>query len=183
MDYRINRLSPYGESKQYHLFGQDDRLLLVADHNSPWLTGLPGSHVRFGRATGDVVASMDLKVPMRTKNGRQHTAYAIVKDHAVFAIINKHVIPERTPYYVVEVDGILWLALSSNDEPKHYAIYNEVPSDLLVYDEPSQSDLPNPIGSIYHDIGDYDYQIVMPPTRPQNPALVALSLTFLIDLE
>ncbi len=182
MDYRINRLSPFGESRQYHLFGQDDRLLLVADYKSPWLANLPKSHVRFGRSNGSEVASMDLKAPERMKNGRQHTAYAIVKDHAVFAIINKHVIPERPPYYVVEVADILWLALSSNDEPKHYSIYDEVPSDLLVYDEPSQSDLPNPIGQVYHGIGDHHYQIVMPPTRPQNPALVALSLSFLIDL-
>lgn len=182
MDYRILRLSPFGESRQFHLFDRDDRLRLVADHNSPWLSGLPGSHVRFGLPSGDQTAIMDLKAPERIKNGRQHTAYAVVKNHAVFAILNKHVIPGRPPYYVIEVGELLWLALPNTDEPKHYSLYNEVPSDLMVYDEPTQSDLPDPIGSVYHGIGDYDYQIAMPPHQPQNPSLIALSLAFLIDI-
>ena len=182
MDYRIQRLSSYGESKQFHLFGQEDRLELVADYNSPWLSGLSGSHVRFGLPSGDMVAFMDLKAPERMKNGRQHTAYAIVKDHAVFAIVNKHLIPERLPYYVLEVADILWLALPNANEPKHFSLYNEVPADLMVYDEPTQSDLPNAIGNIYHDIGEYDYQIVMPSNQPQSPSLIALALTFLIDI-
>lgn len=181
MDYRIQRLSSYGESTQFHLYDRDSKLTLVADHNSPWLSGLPGSHVRFGLPSGDMVAFMDLKAPEREKNGRQHVAYAIVKDHAVFAIINKHMLPERVPYFVIEVADILWLALSTTNEPKTYSVYNEVPSDLLVYDEPTHSDLPGAIGNIYHGIGDYDYQILMPPTKPQHPDLIALALTFLID--
>lgn len=181
MDYRIKRLPPFEESKQFHLFDREDRLRLVADHNSPWLTGLPGSHVQFGKPSGVMVASMDLKAPERVKNGRQHTAYAIVKDHAVFAILNKHVIPDKQPYYIIEVGELLWLALPHTDEPKHYSLYDEVPSDLMVYDEPNHSDLPDAIGNIYHEIGDYDYQAALPTVRTQDPTLITLALVFLID--
>ena len=182
MDYHIQRLpSQQDPARQYHLYSHESKLVLVADYGSPWLSGLPNSHVRFGLPSGDLVGIMDLKAPEDMKDGRQHTAYALVLDHAVFAIINKHTIPERLPYYVIEVADILWLALPKEDQPKHYSLYNEVPSDLMVYDEPTQSILPEPIGHVFHAVGEYDYQIVMPSLLPKNPNLIALALTFLID--
>lgn len=183
MDYRIKRLSSNRESNQYHLYDRDNKLILVADHGSPWLEGLPRSHVRFAKPDGIGIASMDLKAPERTKFGRQHMAYALVANHAVFAIINKYWKDKQPPYFVVEVADILWLVLSNKEEPKNFALYNEVPADLMVFDEVSQSSLPDSVGNIYHGIGEYDYQISMPPVHPDNSALVTLALIFLIDTE
>lgn len=182
MDYRIQQLSSSGESRQYHLYDEKGKLALVADFGSPWLVGLPGSYVRFGLPSGNLVALMDMKAPGREKNGRQHIAYAIQQNHAVSAIINRHSVDERRPYYVIEVGDLLWLALpSSSNATHHYTLYNEVPSDLMVYDEPTEAALPDPVGYVYADIADFDYQIVLPSQRPRNPQLIALAFAFLID--
>lgn len=181
MDYRIQRLSHDGESRQYHLYDDSSKLRLVADFGSPWLAGLPGTYVRFGLPSGNMVALMDMKAPEREKNGRQHTAYAIQQDHAVFAIINRHTVEGREPYYVIEVADLLWLVLPTTGSTHHYTLYNEVPSDLMVYNEPTEAALPEPVGYVYSDIADFDYQIVLPAQRPKNPQLIALAFAFLID--
>lgn len=181
MDYRIQRLSTSGESRRYHLYDESSKVIMVADYGSPWLVGLPGSYVRFGLPSGNLVALMDMKAPERVKNGRQHTAYAIQQNHAVSAIINRHTVDDRRPYYVIEVGELLWLALPSSKAIHHYTLYNEVPSDLMVYDEPTEAALPDPVGYVYADIADFDYQIVLPSQRPRNPQLIALAFAFLID--
>jgi hypothetical protein len=180
MDYRIRRLPPLEESRQYHLYDQENRLGLVADFGSPWLGGLRGSYVRFGLPSSDLVALMDVSVSSRKKNGRSHIAYAIQQNHAVSAILNKYQVGDKPPYFVIEADEQLWLALPQADQ-KHYLLYNEVPSDLMITNEPVTTSLPAPIGTIYFEIGEYDYQIVMPPQELNFPQLIMLALVFLID--
>ncbi len=158
---------------------------MIADHGTPWLPDDPQQHVRFALPSGDTVATMDLTwAPKPGRNGRQHIAYAIIVDHAVYAIINKYWNTKKAnaqPYYVVEVAETLWLVLGKESDHQHFSLYGEVPSDLMIYDEPHQAELPDPIGYLYAGLGEYDFNIVMPTYQITYPALVSLALIFLVD--
>ena len=186
MDFGTLRLpadSP--EIKRYHLFDKKGKMILVADHGTPWLPADPQKHVRFALPSGDVVATMDLTwAAKKGRNGRQHTAYAIIVDHAVYAIINKYWDAnndEVRPYFVIEVVETLWLVLGKETENSHYSIYGEVPPDLMILNEPNQSELPDPIGFLYAGLGEYDFNIAMPTHQIDYPALVSMALIFLLD--
>ncbi|KAA3657937.1 MAG: hypothetical protein DWQ04_26655 [Chloroflexi bacterium] len=187
MDFGILRLpSDIPTVKRYHLFDKKGKMILVADHGTPWLPDDPERHVRFALPAGDTLATMELtwtKKPGR--NGRLHTAYAIILDHVVYAIINKYLntrVENAQSYYVVEVAETLWLALSKETDDQHYSLYGQVPSDLMIYDEPQQAKLPDPIGFLYAGLsGEYDFNIAMPTHQINYPALVSLALVFLVD--
>ncbi|MCA9929538.1 MAG: hypothetical protein KC419_13725 [Anaerolineales bacterium] len=186
MDFGIVRLSSeWPGAKLYHLYDKKGKLRVVADHGTPWLPVDPQQHVRFARPSGDLVATMDLTwLPKQQRNGRHHVAYAIIIDHAVYAILNKYWDGndnQAAPYFVLEAGEELWLALDKPHEDRHYTLYDEVPSDLMITSDPQQSQLPEPIGYLYQGLGEYDYNIVFPTEQLQHPALVSLALIFLID--
>ena len=186
MDFGILRLpSGLPTIRRYHLFDKKGKMILVADHGTPWLPNDPQQHVRFALPSGDIVATMDLTWAAKPeRNGRQHIAYAIIVDHAVYAIINKYWHTKKAnaqSYFVVEVAETLWLVLGKESDNQHYSLYGEVPSDLMIYDEPQQADLPDPIGYLYADLGEFDFNIVMPTHQINYPALVSLALIFLVD--
>lgn len=190
MDYRIQRVhTDWPTARCYHAYDSRGKLVLVADHGTPWLVPDPQQQMRFGLPSGDELASMDLTWSgKRSRNGRQHVAYAIILDHAVYAIINKYweetADPEeKPPYYVLEISDMLWLALGKEGDSRSYAFYDEVPSDLMIYDRPQQSDLPEPIGHLYQGLGVYDFNVVMPLQAISRPALVMLALAFLVDVD
>lgn len=187
MDYGIKRVrTDWPTARCYHVYDNRNRLILVADHGTPWLQPDPQQQVRFALPSGEPQASMDLTwMAKRSRNGRQHIAYAIILDHAVFAIINKYWEEAADtgvlPYYVLEIADTLWLALAKPGADRHFAFYDEVPSDLMIYEQPQQSELPQPIGHIYHGLGHYAYNVAMPVQQLRHPALVALAMAFLID--
>jgi len=160
-------------------------MILVADHGTPWLPDDPQQHVRFALPSGDTVATMDLTWAAQSgRNGRQHIAYAIVMDHAVYAIINKYWnanAEDAQPYFVIEVAETMWLVLGKESDNQHYTLYDQVPSDLMIYDQPLQSELPDPVGYLYAGLGEHDFNIVMPTHQINYPALVSLALIFLVD--
>jgi hypothetical protein len=187
MDYGIQRLSSsIPDVRRYHLFDSQNKLKLVADHGTPWILPAGSNQVRFGLPSGEVRATMDLTWTAREKrNGRQHVAYAIIVDHAVYAIINRysHVEDNGQPdYFVLEVADTLWLALGKANSAGHYTLYDEIPSDLMISDTPEQADLPDPIGYLYQGLGEFDYNVVIPQKQITEPTLIALALSFLIDL-
>lgn len=189
MDFGIKRL-PFtaADDRRYHLYDQTGKLILVADSGSPWLRDRVGNHVRFATPSGVQMATLDLTYETkRQRNGRQHVAYAVIVDHAVFCIINKYW-QDKTdaaprPYFVLEVAELLWLVLQKPGDAPNFALFTGLPADLLVYNEPAVSDLPDPIGHIYHDVGGYDYNLMMPAKGLGQPSLIALVLAFLIDLD
>jgi len=92
MRFGIRRLDAGGDNgRRYHLFDEDGRVELVADYGSRWLAAEPGHHVRFARSSGDVVASMRLPRPLLPGHNRQRSvSYAVILNHAVYAIINEY---------------------------------------------------------------------------------------------
>jgi len=186
MDFGILRLpSDLPSVKRYHLFDKKGKMILVADHGTPWLLDDPQRHVRFALPSGDTMATMDLTWAAKPKrNGRLHIAYAIILDHAVYAIINKYQntkVENAIPYYVIEVAETLWLVLGKKSDNQHYSVYGDVPSDLMIYDEPEQAKLPDPIGFLVAGLDDYDFKIAIPTHQINYPALVSLALIFLVD--
>ena len=188
MRFGIRRLDAGGQNgRRYHLFHEDGRIELVADQGSPWLPAEPDRHVRFARANGDIVASMVLpQRAARRSNGQQSLSYVIILDHAVYAIINEHhgsteAEGAPSPYFIVEVEGMQWLGLKQPGQTACFSLYDAVPADLTIYDEPLEVPLPAPVGQITRSAGEYDFTAEMPAGRLANAALILLALTFMIE--
>lgn len=154
--------------------------MLVADHATPWLANFPSSYVRFADRAGKPLGSMDMTPMEKNRNGRSHSAYALVVDHAVFAILNRYQETPHPAYFVVESGESLWVALPTTDEAFQYNLYDEVPADLMTSEQPLQTQMES-IGQIYQGVGEYDYRIDMPLLGSQDPGLLALALAFLIN--
>jgi len=185
MDFSVTFLpSDSASIRRYHLFDDSGKLALIADYGTPWLP-FPQKHVRFALPSAVVVATMDLTWEEKGRgkgNGRQHIAYAIIKDHAVYAIINKYAEPDSDKaYFVLEVGDMLWLVLGKDSPDRRYNFYDQLPSDLLIHHRPNQLDLPEPIGHLYKGLGVYDYNVVIPEDLVADPDLLSLALIFLID--
>ena len=119
VDFGIKRLRAEQKdaSRVYHLFDRDDTLKLVADYGSPWhLSEHADRTVRFAETSGKTIAHMDLAATdMKTTGSRQSRDYAIVLNHAVYAILSEYHShdndsTERT-YFVMRVADSMWLAL------------------------------------------------------------------------
>lgn len=188
MKFGVRRLnSNLQYSRRYHLFDEDGRLELVADHGSPWLLADPDRTVRFARANGDAVASMALpRQRPESGNGQHSVSYAIILNHAVYAIVNEHQDSTKTDsvlstYFTIEVEGMRWLALKQPARDAYVCLYDEVPADLTIYEEPLEAPLPEPVGEIHQSTGEYDLTAEISAGRLTQTALVLLALIFLVD--
>lgn len=196
MDFGIQRLQVAGTEAgaPYHLYDRDGRLILVADTGTPWITADARQHVRFALPDGKEVATLDLPLDSKghTKKEARHTAYAIIQNHAVYAIINEYTRPaaegkKARPYFVLEVETAMWLAMPQRSEGGviHYAIYDEVPPGINTPEGVAVADFPEPIGAIRSGAAGspppYDYTVDLTLGYITHSALVILALVFLID--
>jgi hypothetical protein len=196
MDFGIRRLRVAGmeAGAPYHLFDRDGRLILVADTGTPWITADARQHVRFALPDGKEVATLDLpwNGKSQPKKEVRHTAYAIIQNHAVYAIINEYTRPaaegkKARPYFVIEVETAMWLAAAQRGEGgvATYAVYDEVPPGINTPEGVAIADFPEPIGTIKQGTADgnllYDYTVQLVLGRVTHSALVVLALVFLID--
>jgi hypothetical protein len=197
ISYRVRRLHAPGEmARRYHLFDRADQLLLVADQGSAWLPPDRPPGVRFARADGERVASMDLPRPTDRRPERQHN-YAIIHEHAVYALITTPVRPPSGatgpltsssgivwPFMrlMLEVEGHRWLGLRWREEAGPLLVlYDAVAAGLSLTVERDSSDLPEPLGLLEVGAGDYDFDLTLPAGRLEQGALVGLALAFLVD--
>ncbi len=185
--FGVKRLPIVENGRRYHLYDTQDQLILVADHGSPWLPQDPKRHVRFARPDGHPVASLDLPSPPTGDESPAHSvSYAIIFDHAVYAILNEY---DRSldnkaldlPYFVLEAEGKRWLACGSCNADPFFALYDQVPAGLSVYTEPQTEELPDPVGLLEQDSNAFDLWISLPNGRFRQGALLSLALVFLID--
>ncbi len=188
MNFSVQRLHTEEDSaRRYHLFNGRGKLTLVADYGSPWLRGAEDAQrqVRFAWSSGELVATLDLpEKGERQADDLVHTSYALILDHAVYAIINAYQAgnePDTTPYFTIEVEGMVWLVWGKEQDDALFTLYDQVPSNLAVSDNPLESGLIEPIGRIHRTQGDYDLTITLPDQRLHEAALLALALLFLID--
>lgn len=196
MDFGIRRLNLGGTAgaTPYHLYERDDRLILVADTGTPWIVSDARQHVRFALPDGREVATLDLpwNGKAQAKKEARHNAYAIIQNHAVYAILNELSQPatgsnKPLPYYIIEVEAEMWLAIGQRLEGGtfDYALYDQVPTGMNTAAGLVRDDLPDPIGTIQTRgiIGDppYDYTVNLILGRVTHTALIALALVFLID--
>jgi len=188
--------APGEMARRYHLFDRADQLLLVADQGSAWLPADQPPGVRFARADGERVASMDLPRPTDRRPERQHN-YAIIHEHAVYALITTPVRPPSGatgpltsssgivwPFMrlMLEVEGHRWLGLRWREEAGPLLVlYDAAAAGLSLAVERDSSDLPEPLGLLEVGAGDYDFDLTLPAGRLEQGALVGLALVFLID--
>lgn len=187
MDFRISRLHADQDSARYHLFNEQNRLILVADHGSPWLPPDLRGNVRFARPNGELVAKLHLSQTAVKRNRRRpYTDYAIILNHAVYAIIQEYHSPISTnehlsfPYFILNVEGLKWLALKP-DADSFFALYDRVPFWLGRATRAGQPDLPRPVGHIAQTAVGYDFTITFSTARLNHSPLISLALIFLID--
>ena len=196
MDFGIRRLQVAGmeAGAPYHLFDRDGRLILVADTGTPWIQADARQHVRFALPDGKEVATLDLpwNGKVHPKKEARNVAYAIIQNHAVYAIINEYTRAaadgkKTRPYFVMEVETAMWLAMAQRGEggALSYAIYDEVPPGINTPDGVAVADFPEPIGRVQRGAsgGDppYDYTVDLALGRVTHSALIVLALVFLID--
>ncbi len=188
--------APGEMARRYQLFDRADQLLLVADQGSAWLPADQPPGVRFARADGERVASMDLPRPTDRRPERQHN-YAIIHEHAVYALITTPVRPPSGatgpltsssgivwPFMrlMLEVEGHRWLGLRWREEAGPLLVlYDAAAAGLSLAVERDSSDLPEPLGLLEVGAGDYDFDLTLPAGRLEQGALVGLALVFLID--
>lgn len=180
MKFAIKRLPSHDAARRYHLYDDASQLVLVADHGSPWLPNEPFRHVRFALPNGHPIASLDLPWASEPTRSEDATSYAVIFDHAVYAIINAYVgDPRPFPYHIAEVEGHRWVVIPH--ETSHH-IYAGVPSGLSYCDDPQELDLPERIGTITAVDNPIAVELDPPPEDAlHETALFALALAFLLD--
>jgi hypothetical protein len=189
MDFGVRFLEPHSEVLQRcHFYNDQGKLSLVAEYGTPWQED-ENSKIRIATPGGEPLATLDFPgVETTGKQGKGRIAYALIHDHAVYAIITKHAPmdlddDDALPYFTVEVEGERWLALGEKENGRSavskFNLCDEAPSSLDVYANP-QDACNEAIGKIRRILGDYDYDITFPANRFQQPELISLALAFLI---
>lgn len=185
MDFGIVRLSAeQGSGRRYHLFDGKGKLRLVADYASPWLPTDDGNRVRFAKPGGQVVASLDLPEDEGVvRNGRIHTSYALILDHAVYAILNKYEEEnsDKPPFFTIEADGMTWLAWNQPNADTWLDLYNEIPTNLMVVNDPIESAQITPVGALKPADGKYNLAVTLPVNPFHHADVIILALIFLFD--
>lgn len=185
MNFGIKRLyAEEGSGRRYHLFDGKGKLALVVDYGSPWLPVDSPRRVYLARSGGQVVATFDLaEGEGRGRNGRSRTSYALIVDHAVYAILNEY--QETTgaepPFFTIEVDGVIWLAWSETEDDALLTLYSDVPSNLMIVNDPFESGQLNPVGVAYRVTGEYDFTVTLSVNPLHRADLIALCLIFLFE--
>jgi hypothetical protein len=191
MEYRIKFLE--GQEKgahRGHLYVGQDRLSLVADFGTPWLTGESGK-MRIARPSGEVIALLEFPgVTGTSKGGRSYISYALIYDDAVYAIITKYPWPEpkeagTLPYFVIEAEGQKWLALGElgNGRFPHasFVLCDDMSDNLKIYARPFDECATDPAGQINQSADDRtEFQVMLPDGRFHQSQIILLALVFLI---
>lgn len=185
MDFAIRRLSAERDSgRRYHLFDGKGQLRLVADYASPWLPADEQNRVRFARSGGQLVASLDLPEERgRVRNGRSHTSYALILDHAVYAILNKYQEEhsDKPPFFTIEADDLTWLAWPDPQAQSLLTFYSDVPAGLMLVNDPQDLAGRDPAGIVDQAAGEYDFRVTLPVNPLHHVDLILLALVFLAD--
>jgi hypothetical protein len=186
VDFNVKRLDTNEALIQrYHLYDSQNKLTLVADYGSPWLPKNLRQRVRFARPDGGFVAALDLSAAMRAKNRGRHITYAIIINHAVYAIVNEHrPLPgnkDAPPlsHFVLEMEGMAWAALPQ--DPALFVLYDASPTSKSPAAQSPAAQSREPIGCILPTSGAYDFTVTLPAESLKKAALMALAITFLID--
>jgi hypothetical protein len=188
MEYGIRFLEPHSEALQRcHFYDDQGKLNLVAEFGTPWQQE-EISKIHIATPGGELLATLDFPgVGTIGKQGRGRIGYALIHDHAVYAIITKHAPldadEEALPYFSIEVEGERWLALGERENGRlpssKFFLCDNAPSDLAVYANPLDA-CSEAIGKIRCVVGDYNYDVTFPNGRFQQPRLISLALVFLI---
>ncbi len=186
MEFQIKRVFVEDEpTRCYHLYNQQEKLILVADHDTPWLPDNSHHQVRFARADGELVASLDLPWQAdEANNGMMFTRHAIILNHAVYAIITVYWASDemgRRPYLIIEVEDHRWFAMCRRPELFDFAIYDEVPANLTIVDELLEEELPPAVGFLRAAADGRQFDLSLPGNILQKTAVIALSILFLLD--
>ena len=194
VSFRIRRLPDDDPAvRRYHLFDRAEQLLLVADQGSGWLPPGP-PQVRFARADGERVATMELPRPDERRADRKQN-YAVIYEHAVYALITSMDLSSGTsplnpppvgprPFdrLRIEVEGNRWLGLcwTGEEEGPLLVLYDAAAAGLSPAIDPEAVDLPEPIGLVETG-GEYEFELTLPAGRPSQGALLGMALVYLID--
>lgn len=189
MEFGIRFLEPYSEALQRcHFYDAQGMLTLVAEMGTPWHED-ESSKIRIATSSGEVLATLDFPgVETTGKQGQGRIDYALIHDHAVYAIITKYAPlnpgeEDALPYFTVEAEGERWLALGERDNGRlplsKFSLCDNAPSDLSVYADPLDA-CSQTLGQIRRVTGDLDYDVTFPDGRFQQPRLISLALVFLI---
>ncbi len=183
MNFGVVRLHSMQESaRRYHLFDDKDKLALVADYASPWLPADEPRRIWFAGADGAVMATLDLpEGEGRARNGRIHTSYALILDHAVYAIFNKYETEHddsAAPYFIIEVEGVTWLAWNYPEDGDLFTLYDQGRTSVSIPPEPDER---TPIGIIQRAHHQHDFSISLSVEQLRFAPLLLLALIFLID--
>ncbi len=191
MEYRIKFLEGQEKGVQRcHLYVGQDRLALVADFGTPWLANEPGK-VRIGRPSGEVIASLEFPgLESISKGGKPRISYALIYDHAVYAIITKYPWPEpkepgALPYFVLEAEEQKWLALGElqNGRTPHvrFVLCDDMSDNLQIYARPFDECAADPGGQIDQAEDDKtEFKVTLPDGRFRQSQIILLALVFLI---
>lgn len=181
-DFTVRRLPVVESDRRYHMFDDQNQLVLVADYRSPWLQAAGEDHVRLARPDGRLVATLDMTEARPSARRKQHgRSYAIIHDYAVYGILNDlRLNGARRPAYSIEVEGTRWLAFAPDEDRLVYNLYDRVPGQLGKDVPPDPERLPHPVGLLEGAAGSV-YALTLPAGFLRQRELVGLSLVFLID--
>lgn len=189
MEFGIRFLEPHTEALQRcHFYDDQGKLTLVAEFGTPWQEE-EISKIHIATPDGERLATLDFPgVETTGKQGRGRIGYALIHDHAVYAIITKHAPLDSDddralPYFSIEAEGSRWLALGERENGRlpisNFLLCDNPPTNLAVYANPMDA-CSETIGKIRRVIGEYDYDGTFPDDRFQEPQLISLALAFLI---
>mgnify|MGYP001335335143 CR=1 FL=1 len=190
MDYSVRFLQLDSNGKHCgHLYVGQNRLSLVADYGSPWLKDEPGK-VRLARPSGEFIASLEFPgLKTTSKGGNPRTNYALVYDHAVYAIITEYPWPQpnepdAAPYFEIETEGQRWVALNRPADGRSptacYVLCADAPANFQPYTQPLDNCLSDPVGQIDRQEAASEFVVMLPDGRFRQAQLILLSLVFLI---
>ncbi|MBK8988997.1 MAG: hypothetical protein IPM39_23485 [Chloroflexi bacterium] len=172
-----------------HLYVGRNRLSLVGDFGSPWLKDEPGK-IRLARPSGEAIASLEFPgLKTVSKGGNPRISYALIYDHAVYAIITKYPWPnpdkpEGAPYFEIETEGQRWLAFNrvvdGRSPTTSYVLCDNAPAHFQPYTQPLDDCLKDPVGQIDRQSDGSEFVIMLPDGRFRQPQIILLSLVFLI---
>jgi hypothetical protein len=183
-DFGIQRLLPTVDGRRYHLFNDQNELVLIADFGSPWLASEPRKQVRFAHSDGRLVATLEFPDDAFRRNEAARS-YAIIFDYAVYALINE-IRPSPGASgaadlsYTIEAGGNRWLLLPHGEQALAYALHR-LPRSFGRNLQPNADELPEPVGSIRRAEGGFDYVASIPDEVIAQSALITLALIFLLD--
>lgn len=187
MNFVIKPLHTINDTMRlYHLFDDDDSLVMVADYGSPWSSSEANQQVRFAWPNGTSLAILDLQSANHKQSGnKQHTDFALVMGYAVYSMISHYHssitsdgLPEH--YFVIKMEEMEWLALPEGDD---LLIYGTVPFSFVSRCHvPDVAILPDVIGRLTAvSPTSPDKTISLPFGSISHTPLIALALSFLLE--